>query len=140
MRYLLDSCVVAEVIHDRPNPRVLDWLDSQDEISLYLSVVTFGELQKAISHLDDARKREELQDWVEHDLATRFDGRILDIDLGTSERWGQLAGAVDDRGNSVPAVAGLIAATALEWELTVVTKNESYFRASGCGYVNPWDG
>jgi toxin FitB len=61
VRYLLDTCVISEITKRRPTARVLTWLDTQDELALFLSVLTFGELQKGISKLPASRKRRQLQ-------------------------------------------------------------------------------
>ena len=109
----------------------------QDETSLYLSVVTFGEIQKGISKLAHSRKRKRLQDWVDSDLAGRFAGRILDVDLRVAARWGEMSGAAEKAGRRVPVLDGLIAATALESGLTVVTGNAQHFAVTGVRWLDP---
>ncbi len=89
MRYLLDTCVLSEVVKKKPNQDVIDWLDKQEETSLYLSVITFGELQKGISKLSHSRRRRKLEDWVGQSLAERFAGRILDVGFKVASRWGE---------------------------------------------------
>lgn len=139
MRYLLDTCVLSELVKKNPNGGVVGWLQEQEELSLYLSVITFGELQKGVSKLIKSRRRKKLQDWVDQDLASRFAGRVLDVDLGVATRWGELSGVAEKVGRRVPVLDGLLAATALERELTVVTENVQHFQATECSYVNPWE-
>lgn len=74
MKYLLDTCLISELVKKEPNPAVVDWLDAQDEQTLFLSVLNLGELQKEISKLTDGVKKDELQAWVSHDLVERFSG------------------------------------------------------------------
>ena len=71
MRYLLDTCVISEPTKKRPSGKVLTWLDVQEEMSLFLSVLTIGELQKGISKLPRSRRRSQLQQWVAQDLPRR---------------------------------------------------------------------
>jgi len=139
VRYLLDTCVLSELVKKKPNEGVVGWLQNQEELSLYLSVITFGELQKGISKLVESRKRKKLQDWIDQDLASRFEGRVLDVDLGVATRWGELSGAAEKVGKRVPVLDGILAATALERELTLVTENVRHFQATECSYFNPWE-
>lgn len=138
MTYLLDTCVVSEFAKPRPTTRVVDWLGAQEEIGLYLSVITLGELQKGVSKLGDGRKRSRLTRWIQEDLSARFSGRILDIDRPTCERWGQIAAACESDGRPLPVLDGLIAATAMEHDLTLVTRNTRDVEASGVSVVDPW--
>jgi len=90
VRYLLDTCVISEMTKKRPSAKVLTWLDAQEELTLFLSVITLGELQKGVSKLPTSRKRGRLQQWVEQDLTRRFTGRILVVDLEVTMRWGAI--------------------------------------------------
>jgi predicted nucleic acid-binding protein len=138
VRYLLDTNVLSEVIRKKPSRAVIDWLDRQEETSLYLSVITFGELQKGINKLAQSRRRKKLQDWVEKNLAERFEDRILDVDLRVAVRWGEISGTAEKVGKKVPVLDGLLAATALELGLTVVTGNVEHFEVTGVPWLDPW--
>jgi len=81
MKYLLDTCVISEATKPKPNRKVVAWLKKQDEKSLYLSVLTFGEIEKGIEKSFDGRRKNKLRLWVEEDLKQRFEGRILPIDM-----------------------------------------------------------
>ena len=140
MRYLLDTCVISEVTKPRPTARVLTWLDIQEELSLFLSVITFGELQKGISKLPASRKRRQLQQWVDRELTRRFTGRMLGIDREVALRWGAMAGAAEQRGQPLPVLNGLLAATALAGGLTLVTRNTAHMQATGVALFDPWAG
>ena len=72
MKYLLDTCLISELVKKEPNPAVVSWLEGQDEQKLFLSVLNLGELQKGISKLADGAKKDELQAWVGLDLVERF--------------------------------------------------------------------
>ena len=80
MKYLLDTCLISELVKKEPNRNVMLWINNQDENTLYLSVLTIGELQKGISKLLDSARKAELQAWVNNDLVARFQRRLLSID------------------------------------------------------------
>lgn len=140
MRYLLDTCLISEVVSKKPNPKVVAWLDGRDEDSLFLSVLTLGELQKGVSKLpDDDGRKESLQRWVSFDLVGRFEGRILDLNLGAAMIWGQLLGDNEQRGGTLPVMDSLIAATAALHGMTVVTRNVKDMGRCTTNILNPWE-
>lgn len=138
MSWLLDTCVVSELIRPRPKASVVRWVRERDEGELYLSVVTIGELEKGIAKLPDASKRTLLEQWVRRDLAERFRNRLLTIDVGVASRWGTIAGASEARGQPLPVVDALIAATALLHDLVVVTRNTADLERCGARCFDPW--
>jgi predicted nucleic acid-binding protein len=138
VRYLLDTCVISEMTKKRPAAKVLTWLDVQDEMSLFLSVITLGELHKGISKLPTSRRRRELHQWVEQDLPHRFTGRILTVDQEVAVRWGTMTGLAERQGQPVPVLDGLLAATALVVGLTLVTRNTPHVQATGASLFDPW--
>ena len=96
MRYLLDTCLISELQKARPSKAVCAWLAEQNEEDLYLSVLTFGEIQKGISQLPDGRKKARLQSWLDRDLRDRFRGRIAPVTEEVSLAWlRQLLGLPD---------------------------------------------
>jgi predicted nucleic acid-binding protein len=139
MRFLLDTNVISELVKKEPDPGVLHWIDERDEMTLYLSVITFGELQKGISKLIDKTRVERLQTWVDHDLTKRFEGRILPIDLNVVKAWGRVQGISEKNGTKLPVMDGLIAATAIEHNLIVVTRNVQDIERCQASVYNPWD-
>ena len=138
MKYLLDTCLISELVKKEPIPAVVSWLDEQDEQKLFLSVLNLGELQKGISKLPDGAKKEELQAWVALDLVERFTGRILEIDLETALCWGRLQGEAEQAGEKLPVMDSLIAATAAAHDLVVVTRNVRDIERCGVRVCNPW--
>ena len=139
MKFLLDTCLISELVKKEPNPAVVAWLDACDEQSLYLSVLTFGELQKGISKLLDGTRKSELQAWVENDLVSRFEGRILDLDLEISLAWGKLQGTAEQSGEKLPVMDSLIAATAAAHGLVVVTRNAKDLERCRVRVYDPWE-
>ena len=138
MSWLLDTCVLSELVRSRPNASVVKWVLERDEDDLFLSVITIGELEKGIAKLPDSTKRAMLEQWVRRDLADRFEGRLLVIDSHTAARWGTLVGASEAKGQPLPVIGSLIAATSLQHDLTVVTRNTDDLRRCGASCVNPW--
>lgn len=138
MSFLLDTCVISELNSKRPNPLVVRWIDSVDPDSVYLSVVTIGEIQKGIEKLRDLQKRATLESWLRDDILVRFRERLAELDLGTLLQWGTLIGRLEAQGTPMPAIDSLIAATALHGRFVLVTRNEEDFVRSGVQIFNPW--
>ena len=139
MKYLLDTCVISEIIRPRPSTKVTKWIKQEDESNFFISVLTIGELHKGIEKLDESRRKEELHNWVDNDLKERFWTRIIDIDLQTAMTWGKIQGMTERVGKPMPAIDSLIAATGITHHLTVVTRNISDMKASGVALINPWE-
>jgi len=138
MKYLLDTNVIAELIKKEPNLGVLNWMDERDESALFLSVITFGELQKEISKLSDKDRAARLQVWIDQDLTERFHGRTLSLDLNILMTWGQIQGNSEKVGIALPVMDSLIAATAITHNLTVVTRNVKDIERCQVPVCNPW--
>ena len=138
MKYLLDTCLISELVRSRPEPAVADWVSAQQEHRLFLSVLTLGELRKGVERLDDGAKRWRLTNWLDGDLKLRFMGRWLPIDEDVAERWGMVSAQAMTRGITLPVLDGLIAATALVHGMTVVTRNVSDMQGSGVPVLSPW--
>jgi predicted nucleic acid-binding protein len=137
--YLLDTCVLSETMKKKPSSRVIRWLEKEDEDSLFLSVITFGELRKGISKLARDRRRKRLEKWVDEELAQRFFGRILPVDMEVARRWGEISSEMEMRGQPVPVLDSLLAATALEAGLTLVTRNIRHVERTGVSVLDPWE-
>jgi predicted nucleic acid-binding protein len=138
VNYLLDTCLISELVKKAPNPAVVRWLDEQDEQNLFLSVLTLGELQKGISKLQDCARKAQLQMWVEHDLVERFGERIVGLDLETSLIWGKLQGESEQKGETLPVMDSLIAATAAAHGFVIVTRNVKDIERCQGKVCNPW--
>ncbi|SRR5579883_431693 len=138
MKYLLDTCLISELVAKQPNQQVLDWLDAQVPETLYLSVITIGEIAKGISKLTSSKRKESLLTWLNETLPNRFENRILSIDASTMVLWGNLVGQLELLGRPLPVMDSLIAAIALQNSLSLVTRNENDFAQTGVVIVNPW--
>ena len=139
MNYLLDTCVISELVKTMPDLRVEKWIRSQDEENLFLSVITIGEIQKGVSKLPkDRRKKPKLQNWLTNELRERFRDRILEITLETALVWGQILGTCEKNGVTLPAIDSLIASQGIFHKMTIVTRNISDMEPSGVSLFNPW--
>jgi predicted nucleic acid-binding protein len=135
MSYLLDTNVVSELARQRPEPRVTRWLAEIPTESLFLSVITLGELRRGVERLPAGARREKLRRWLEQDLRAWLDSRLLPIDAKVADRWGRLLAAAS---RTPPAIDSLLAATALEHDLRLVTRNERDLDFPGLTVINPW--
>ncbi|HTT76980.1 MAG TPA: type II toxin-antitoxin system VapC family toxin [Candidatus Binataceae bacterium] len=137
--FLLDTNIPSELIRTRPEPRLENWFYAQDEQALYLSVMSIGELRRGFVLLSAIKRRAALEQWFENDLVPRFRERILPVTYAIADRWGRLDGESQLRGAPLNTADGLIAATALEHALTLVTRNVKDFAGLGVTLFNPWD-
>lgn len=135
MRFLVDTNVLSELRKGpRANSKVLGWFRSVDDAALYLSVLVIGELRQGVERLRrrDPPAAAKLDRWL-HELIEHHSDRTLPVDAAVAERWGHLN--VPD---PVPAVDGLLAATALVHSLTLVTRNIRDVRTTGVRHLDPF--
>ena len=138
--FLIDTNVLAEFNRrGEPDPRVKQWLEAADSGSLYISVLTVGEIRLGIELLAPGKRRTQLENWLARDLREWFEGRILIVDDMTANRWGLLCATAQLQGRRLSVIDALLAATALEHNLAVVTRNVSDFSLAGLVVINPWE-
>jgi predicted nucleic acid-binding protein len=137
--FLVDTNCISELVRVKPEPRVLAWIEAADETLLYLSVLTLGEIRKGLAALPQSGRRSRLETWLEVELQARFSGRILPIDVGVANRWGLLAANAKAKGRPLSTIDGLLAATAIHYDLSVVSRNVGDFMNARVSVVNPWE-
>ena len=137
MSYLLDTCVVSELSRPRPNPGIVAWMSEAEVLSLHLSAITIGELRHGTLRLPVGKRRTSLSIWCEK-LGQSFTGRVLPIDESAALRWAEIAARAELAGRPGSLADGLIAATALDRGLTLVTRNVTDFEPFGVSLLNPW--
>lgn len=135
MSYLIDTNVLSELSRRQPDAHVVAWMQARPRQSLFLSVLTLGEIRKGIEGVADAARRQSLVDWLEVDLPNYFVGHLLGIDAATADRWGRVQAAA---GRPLPVIDGLLAATALQHDLTLVTRNVRDCAGLPVRLLNPW--
>ena len=131
--FLLDTDVLSALRRRERNPGVTRWLEARRTSDMYLSVVTVGEVERGITQQRQRNPSfaKELAIWLDRVLAWYSD-RILPVDTATARRWGQLSATLGHDGADL-----LIAATALEHGLTIVTRNVRHFEPTGVPALNP---
>ncbi len=137
--FLLDTNVPSELTRIRPDPRVAAWLEAADDEQLFISVVTLGELRKGFAILPTSQRRASLEKWLQNELPPWFEGRILPVTQSIADRWGILDAQSQLNGSPLNTADGMLAATALEHRLTVVTRNVKDFAGLGVAIFNPWE-
>jgi toxin FitB len=138
--YLVDTNIPSELTREAPDARVATFLRNAGKASVFLSVMTIGEIRKGIDMLPVSQKRNTLQHWLDIDVRSWFAGRILPVTESIAELWGHLSATAKQQVLTLAVVDGLIAATALEHSLTLVTRNGKDFAGLDVVLLNPSDG
>ena len=138
MNYLFDINVLSELTAKNPNASVVAWVENIDQENIFLSVVAIGELKKGIEKLPGSRKKKDLISWLENDLLIRFGERIIPLDLPVMLVWGTMVAELEKAGTPLPAIDSLLAASASQRGLTLVTRNTKDFEPAGIPLINPW--
>ncbi|MDJ0756491.1 MAG: type II toxin-antitoxin system VapC family toxin [Ardenticatenaceae bacterium] len=139
MNYLLDTNIISEFTKSQPDYAVQTWLETHQNEALYLSVITIGEIQQGIVRLPPSKRQQDLLEWLNQTILVLYAPFILPIDQECMLQWGTLTGNLIRKGQKIAVMDGLIAATALRHQLTLVTRNISDFVHTGLSLVNPWD-
>jgi predicted nucleic acid-binding protein len=137
--WLLDTNVIAEVSGAKPDRKVARWIAFQPEHRLFLSILTIAEYQKGIHHLPPGDKRRPRLQQSVVALEARFSGRVLSVSDQIALRWGTISGEVKRLTGHPPSVIDtLLAATAIEHNLYLATRNTAHVANSGVLVFNPW--
>ena len=136
MSYLIDTNVICETIKRTPNTNVTKWFKSIRNEDLYISVLTLGEIRKGLAKINDLDKKKKIYLWLEQDLVSWFNERILPIDINVATKWGVVC---TEMVKSTPIIDSLIASTALQFDLILVTRNTKDFCYQGLKVINPFE-
>jgi predicted nucleic acid-binding protein len=137
MSFLLDTNVVSEWVKPRPNPGLIEWMESTDEDRIFLSVVSLAELRYGVERMAAGKRRSRLEAWLRDELPSRFEGRILSVDINVADGWGKIVSRSESAGRPIGTMDALLAATAEMHGLTLVTRNVSDFPLLKAT-LNPW--
>lgn len=137
MRYLLDTCVLSEMIKSAPDAHVIQWLQARKPHELFISSMTWGELQRGVARLPPSKRRSDLTLWLEQ-LEAGFEDRVLAFDRQASEVWAQMTVMAEAQGKSMAAFDSIIAATARAYDCKLVTRNVRDFAHADVDVLNPW--
>lgn len=140
MNYLLDTCVLSEYVKKYPNTQVINWLDDRDETSLYVSILSIAELKKGIIRIQNSQpnRYQRLWNWLQK-LEQRFNSRIVPLDNNIINTWATICGQSEAKGNKLPIMDSLIAATAYQYDMVVITRNVADFTFSSIEVFSPWE-
>jgi predicted nucleic acid-binding protein len=138
--WLLDTNVIGSLIASAGAPSVKAWAKRQDEELLYISVITLAELDKGIAQLADADPSRARYAANRDLIMQRLGGRVLPVSDNIMRLWGALAGRIKrDTGHPPPVIDTMLAATALEHQLYLVTRNTADVKHTGATVFNPWE-
>ena len=137
--FLLDTNVVSELAKSRIEPKVESWVAAQQFGAFLISVVSIGEMEKGFTTMSDIERRLRLQSWLDRKLVELFRGQVLPVTQAIAKRWGAFDGLRQMAGRPLAVPDGMIAGTAFEHGLTVVTRNVKDFENLGVMIVNPWE-
>lgn len=137
MKYLLDTCAISDLNKPECPEALRRLIEATDEAALFLSAITIGEIQKGVSTMPPGKRQHELRVWLSFILSS-FHDRILPVTAETSVIWGETTAKCQESGHTLHASDGLIAATAIQTSLIVVTRNVSDFEPTGVSLINPW--
>lgn len=136
MSYLLDTNVLSELVRKEPSEKLRKWFNNTPDNLLYISVLTLGELRKGVEKITDIKRRERVLIWLEQELPAWFDSRVLPIDAAIADTWGRLNATIN---RPLPVIDSLLAATALQHHLRLVTRNHKDFDFPSLNVINPWE-
>jgi toxin FitB len=136
--WLLDTNVVSELRRPRPNARVRSFIAGQRLDDLYVSTVTFAEIRFGIESVADAMRRAELTDWLQHQVRPMFGQRVLEVSEDVMFKWRLLVEEGRKVGHTFSQPDLVIAATALQHGLTVVTRDTGDYQRARVPLFNPW--
>ena len=139
MAWLLDTNVLSELRRPRPEPRVVAFVADQPLEQLFVSSVTLAEIRFGIELLAEPNRRAELNEWLTHKVRPMFEHRVLQVTEDIMLKWRLLVEVGRKTGHVFSQPDLLIAATAIQHNLTVVTRDRSDFDKAGVPVLNPWD-
>jgi toxin FitB len=137
MSFLLDTNAISEWVKPRPNPGLIEWMESTDEDRIFISVVSLAELRYGAERMAAGKRRSRLEEWLRDELPLRFEGRILSVDIDVADGWGKIVSRSESAGRPIGVMDAFLAATAEMHRLTLVTRNVSDFPLLKAT-LNPW--
>jgi toxin FitB len=136
--WLVDTNILSELRRPRPEPKVIAFVAAQPLDSLFVSSVTLAEIRFGIELVADAGKRAELSDWLTHKVRPMFDRRVLPVTEDIMFKWRLLVEHGRKVGHTFSQPDLIIAATALEHGLTIVSRDMTDYERARVPVLNPW--
>ncbi len=136
-QYLLDTCVLSELVKITPDPQVLQWFETRKSQELCTSAMTLAELRRGVARLPESKRQSSLLLWLQQ-LEAAFEDRILAFDKNVAQVWAHMTVQAEAQGKSMAAFDSIIAATARAHGCVLVTRNVRDFAHAGLDVRNPW--
>jgi toxin FitB len=136
--WLLDTNVISELRRPRPEPRVVEFIAAQPLEQLFVSTVTFAEIRYGIEMVSEPIRRTDLNDWLDNQVRPMFVQRVLAVSEDVIFKWRLLVEEGRKAGHTFSQPDLIIAATALHYGLTVVTRDTADYSSAGVPLFNPW--
>ena len=136
---LLDTNVISEPQRQKPDARVIDWLDAQSLETLYLSTITVAELRAGIALMPLGKRRDSLHENLEKSLLPMFANRVLSFDMACSKAYAELLAKSRANGLALETADAFIAAVGLANGFTIATRDTNPFKTAGLNVIDPWD-
>lgn len=140
MKYVLDTPLLAELIHAKPDDWITHWIDAFDEDEVFLSAVTINEIKTGIDNLEDIAQKEQIDHWLNNELLKRFEGKIIPVDEDDLIEGKKLVNETKTAGKPLSPLDGMIAATVRARGLVLITYNRELFSEAGIEVSDPWQG
>lgn len=137
MKYLLDTCVLSELVKSQPEIGLMQWMQARKPHELCISAMTLAEMLRGVARLPTSKRRTELDAWLQQ-LEAGFEDRVLPFDREVARAWAEMTVKAAAQGRPLPAFDSIIAATAQVHGCKLVTRNVRDFEFSGLEVINPW--
>lgn len=137
MKYLLDTCVLSELVKKQPSTNVISWLSTKQAEELYIASMSWAELTRGVAKLPPSKRRNQLNEWLSS-LNLQFGDRKLAFTAETGEHWALMTVALEAQGKPMPLMDSLICATAGYHNMTLVTRNTKDFMHAQVALLDPW--
>lgn len=134
---LLDTCVLSELVKPNPDDKVIAFFNQLAHQQVFISSITLAELHRGIARLNPSKRQLELTQWLET-LEENYAANILDFERATARVWGQLTALAQKQGKTLSFMDSMIAATAIQHQTSVVTRNIADFQYCNIPLINPW--
>lgn len=136
--WLLDTNILSELRRPKPEPKVVEFIASQSLDLLFISVVTLAEIRFGIERVNDALRRAALNDWLTHQVRPMFEDRVLPVSEAVTLRWRLLVEEGRKMNDTFSQPDLIIAATALDFDLTLVSRDTGDLSRTAVAVFNPW--
>ena len=137
MKFLLDTCVLSELVKAEPDAQVLRWFEASKAYELWVSAMTLAELHRGVTRLAPSKRQLDLALWVKN-LETGFEDRVLSFDSKAAKVWAEMTSVAEAQGKPMASFDSIIAATARANGCKLVTRNVKDFNHAGIELLNPW--